>query len=80
VSESQPYVHVERNRHSRLYDGETKAREAAEMLLRRFESVGWHVYSPATSRVTFHQTLRTAGMLGSSSEPATAKMRWGRTE
>jgi hypothetical protein len=47
VSESQPYVHVERNRHSRLYRGENKAREAAEMLLRRFEYVGWHVYSPA---------------------------------
>jgi hypothetical protein len=47
VSESQPYVHVERNRHSRLYGGENKAREAAEMLLRKFESVGWHVYSPA---------------------------------
>ena len=47
VSDSQPYVHVERNRHSRLYRGENKAREAAEMLLRRFEYVGWHVYSPA---------------------------------
>jgi hypothetical protein len=50
VSESQPYVHVERNRHSRLYGGENKAREAAEMLFRKFESVGWHVYSPALPR------------------------------
>jgi hypothetical protein len=50
VSDSQPYVHVERNRHSRLYGGKKKAREAAEMLLRRFESVGWHVYSPASPR------------------------------
>jgi len=46
VSESQPFVHVERNRHSRLYGGKKKAREAAEMLLRRFESVGWHLYTP----------------------------------
>jgi hypothetical protein len=50
VSERQPYVHVERNRHSRLYRGENKAREAAEMLLRRFEYVGWHVYGPALPR------------------------------
>jgi hypothetical protein len=40
VSGSQPYVHLERNRHSRLYGGEDKAREAAEMLLRKFEYVG----------------------------------------
>jgi hypothetical protein len=50
VSESQPYLHVERNRHSRLYRGENKAREAAEMLSRKFESVGWHVFSPALPR------------------------------
>ena len=56
VSESHPCVHVERNRRSRLYGGENKAREAAEMLLRKFEYVGWHVYSPATPRATFHQT------------------------
>jgi hypothetical protein len=47
VSEGQPYVHVERNRHSSLYRGENKARDAAEMLLRRFEYIGWYVYSPA---------------------------------
>jgi hypothetical protein len=46
VSGSQPYVHLERNRHSRLYGGEDKAREAAEMLLRKFEYVGWHLYIP----------------------------------
>jgi hypothetical protein len=79
VSASQPYVHVERNRHSRLYAGETKAREAAEMLLRKFVSVGWHVYSPAASRATFHQALRTAGMPRSTTEPPPARMRWGRT-
>jgi hypothetical protein len=39
LSGSQPYVHLERNRHSRLYAGENKAREAAEMLFRTFESV-----------------------------------------
>jgi hypothetical protein len=50
VSDSQPYLHVERNRHSRLYRGENKAREAAEMLLRRFEYVGWHLYTPAVPR------------------------------
>jgi hypothetical protein len=50
VSDSQPYVHVERSRHSRLYGGKKKAREAAEMLLRKFESVGWQVYSPAPPR------------------------------
>jgi hypothetical protein len=65
VSESQPNVHVERNRHSRLCGGENKAREAAEILLRRFESVGWHVYSPALSRATFHQTLTSRGGLNS---------------
>jgi hypothetical protein len=47
VSESQPYVHVERNRHSRLYCGENEATEAAEMLSRKFASVGWHLYSPS---------------------------------
>jgi hypothetical protein len=56
VSEGQPYVHVERNRHSRLYGGENKARAAAEMLLGKFEYVGWHVYTPAFARATFHQT------------------------
>jgi hypothetical protein len=50
VSEGQPCVHVERNRHSRLYGGENKAREAAEMLLRRFEYVGWHLYTPSVPR------------------------------
>jgi hypothetical protein len=78
VSESHPYVHVERNRRSRLYGGENKAREAAEMLLRKFSYVGWHVYSPATSR--YFPSDRTADMLRSSAGPATARMRWGRTE
>jgi hypothetical protein len=47
VIDSQPYVHIERKRHSRLYSGKKEAGEAAEMLLRQFESVGWHVCSPA---------------------------------
>jgi hypothetical protein len=47
VSESHPYEHVEKNRHSRLYGGENEATEAAEMLFRRFESVGWHLCSSA---------------------------------
>jgi hypothetical protein len=47
VSESHPYEHVEMNRHSRLYGGENEATEAAERLFRKFESVGWHLYSPA---------------------------------
>jgi hypothetical protein len=47
VSESHPYEHVEMNRHSRLYGGENEATEAAESLFRKFESVGWHLYSPA---------------------------------
>jgi hypothetical protein len=47
VNESQPYTHVEKNRHSRLYRGESEATKAAEMLFKKFESVGWHVYSPA---------------------------------
>jgi hypothetical protein len=47
VSESHPYEHVEMNRHSRLYGGESEATEAAESLFRKFESVGWHLYSPA---------------------------------
>jgi hypothetical protein len=47
VSESHPYEHVETNRHSRLYGGENEATEAAESLFRKFESVGWHLYSPA---------------------------------
>jgi hypothetical protein len=54
VSESQPFVHVERNRHSRLYGGKKKAREAAEMLLRRFESVGWYLYTP---KMALHRQL-----------------------
>jgi hypothetical protein len=45
VSESHPYEHIERSRHSRLYGGESEATEAAECLSRKFESVGWHVYS-----------------------------------
>jgi hypothetical protein len=45
VSVSQPYVHVEKNRHSRLYPGESEATKAAEKLYRKFESIGWHVYS-----------------------------------
>lgn len=47
VSESHPYGHVEKNRHSRLYGGENEATEAAESLFRKFESVGWHLCSPA---------------------------------
>jgi hypothetical protein len=47
VIDSQPYVHIERKRHSRLYSGKKEAGEAAEMLLRKFESVGWHVCSSA---------------------------------
>jgi hypothetical protein len=47
VSASQPFVHVETNRHSRLYREKGEAMKAAEMLFRTFESVGWHVYSPA---------------------------------
>jgi hypothetical protein len=50
VSESQPYVHVEKNRHSRLYREESEATKAAEMLFRKFESVGWHLYIPAAPR------------------------------
>jgi hypothetical protein len=50
VSGSQPYVHLERNGHSRLCGGEHKAREAAEMLLRKFEYVGWHLYTRALPR------------------------------
>ena len=47
VIDSQPYVPIEKKRHSRLYSGKKEAVEAAEMLLRKFESVGWHVCSPA---------------------------------
>lgn len=47
VSESHPYKHIEMNRHSRLYGGENQAMEAAESMFRKFESVGWHLYSPA---------------------------------
>ena len=45
VSETHPYEHVEKNRHSRLYGGENEAKEAAEMLYLKFESVGWHLCS-----------------------------------
>jgi hypothetical protein len=41
VSQNPPYEHVEMNRHSRLYGGENEAKEAAESLFRKFESVGW---------------------------------------
>ena len=41
VNESHPYQHLEKNRHSRLYSGENEAKEAAESLFRKFESVGW---------------------------------------
>ena len=45
VSETHPYELVEKNRHSRLYGGENEAKEAAEMLSLKFESVGWHLCS-----------------------------------
>jgi hypothetical protein len=35
VSESHPYEHVEKNRHSRVYGRENEATEAAEMLFRK---------------------------------------------
>jgi hypothetical protein len=41
VNESHPYQRLEKNRYSRLYGGENEAKEAAESLFRRFESVGW---------------------------------------
>jgi hypothetical protein len=47
VKGSQPYELVEMSSHSRLYVGEKEATEAAEILLRKFESVGWHLSSPA---------------------------------
>ncbi len=47
VSESHPYEHVEKNRHSRLYGGENEAMQAAESLFRKFESIGWHLCSRA---------------------------------
>ena len=50
VSESHPYDHIEMNRHSRLYSGECEATEAAESLSRKFESVGWRVYSEVDAR------------------------------
>jgi hypothetical protein len=63
VSESQPYVHVEKNRHSRLYGGENKAREAAEMLMRKFDYAGWRVYSPALpALLSIKQNRRHAGV------------------
>ena len=45
VSDTHPYEHVEKNRHSRLYAEEAEAKEAAEMLCLKFESVGWHLCS-----------------------------------
>jgi hypothetical protein len=45
VSESKPFVHVEKNRRSRLYRRESEATKAAEKLYKEFESIGWHVYS-----------------------------------
>ena len=47
VSESHPYEHVEKDRHSRLYGRENEAVEAAESLFRKFESIGWHPCSRA---------------------------------
>ena len=47
VGESHPYHLVEKNRHSRLYGGEIEATDAAERLFRKFESVGWQLFSPA---------------------------------
>jgi hypothetical protein len=47
VSESHPYELVEMNRHSRLYRREKEATEAAEILFRKFESVGWRLSTPA---------------------------------
>jgi hypothetical protein len=47
VRGSDPYELVEMNSHSRLYGGENEATEAAEILFRKFESVGWCLSSPA---------------------------------
>jgi hypothetical protein len=47
VSESRPYELVEMNSHSTLYGGINEATEAAEMLFRKFESVGWRLSGPA---------------------------------
>jgi hypothetical protein len=46
LSESHPYELVEMNRHSKLYGGVNEATEAAEILFRKFESVGWRLSSP----------------------------------
>jgi hypothetical protein len=46
VSDTHPYDHLEKNRHSRLYRGQNEATEAAEILFKKFGSIGWHVYSP----------------------------------
>jgi hypothetical protein len=46
VRGNQPSELVEMNSHSRLYGGEKEATEAAEILLRKFESVGWRLASP----------------------------------
>jgi hypothetical protein len=47
VSERHPYELVEMNRHSRLYGEENEATEAADSLFRKFQSVGWHLFSRA---------------------------------
>ncbi len=47
VRGSDPYELVEMNSRSRLYGGEKEATEAAEILLKKFESVGWRLSSPA---------------------------------
>jgi hypothetical protein len=46
VRGSHPYELIEMNSHSRLYGEEKGATEAAEILLRKFESVGWRLASP----------------------------------
>jgi hypothetical protein len=48
MSESQPYVHVEKRRRSRLYREKSEATEAAEMLYKKSKAIGWHVYSRAS--------------------------------
>jgi hypothetical protein len=47
VRGSHPYELVEMNSHSSLYRGEKEATEAAEILFRKFESVGWRLSSAA---------------------------------
>jgi hypothetical protein len=41
VNYGHPYQHLEKNRHSKLYGKASEAKEAAESLFRKFESVGW---------------------------------------